>query len=193
MAKTNTVAAQEWAELAKEAKVSMAREQFEPTIELDGANDYVLLEGMFPDQMAKIMQFEADGKTPKLNEDGTEAFIAYPEVIVAELVGKDINNIRFHKIPASRLGNKIKNIETGKFTFILTNLQDLANDQELSTSPLELIVKMVANGGVQMSSDEIITTNNKFKGDYQQLLWDGIVPVKATVDAVKKAFKAYNV
>ena len=109
------------------------------------------------------------------------------------MVGKDINNIRFHKIPASRLGNKIKNVETGKFTFILTNLQELAEDKELSTSPLELIVKMVNNGGVQMSAGDIITSNNRFDGNYQQLLWDGVVPPKATVDAVKKAFKAYNV
>ena len=69
MAKTNTTTAQEWAELAREAKVSMAREQFEPTIKLDGANEYVLLDGMFPQELGKIAKREADEKTPLLDEN----------------------------------------------------------------------------------------------------------------------------
>lgn len=193
MAKTNTIVAQAWAQLAKEAEVAMSRVQFEPTIKLDGKNSYILLEGMFPNELGKIAKRQADEKTPLLDADGNQVYTYYPEVIIAELVEKDINNIRFHKIPASRIGNKIKNIETGKFTFVLTNLQDLADDHELSTSPLELIVKMVNNGGVEMEAGDIITSNNKFDGNYQQLLWSGVKPVKATVDAVQKAFKAYNV
>ena len=74
---------------------------------------------------------------------------------------------------------------------MLVNLPELAGEDEKSTTPPAELIIQAAEKGILLTADEVITSNNKFKGEHQVQLWVGEVPTKKVKDAVKKAFDEY--
>lgn len=180
--KVTTMKKEAWMSEIQEANSSLGREQFTPMLTFDPAHSYVFLDGMYG-PMGEIQQKNEAGEV-------TET-IKFPQIYIAELIDGNTDKISINLVAAGRLGNKVKNIENGQWPFVLVNLPELAGEDEKSITPPAELITRAAEKGILLTADEVITSNNRFKGEHQIQLWVGEVPSTAVKNAVKKAFDAF--
>lgn len=181
--KITSIKKETWMSEIQESGASLGREQFTPMLTFDPKHSYVFLDGMYG-PMGEVLTKNESGEV--INT------IKFPQIYVAELVEGDVKKINIALVAAGRLGNKVNNVEDGKWPFVLVNLPELAGEDDKSlTPPAELIIS-AAEKGILMTADEVITSSNKFKGEHAVQLWMGEVPSKKVKDAVKKAFDDFS-